>query len=179
MEKLNKKSIKAALQKMDELSLKSFELIIGGGAAMLYCYGSPLGTWDIDAIPKKISYPEIQDLIQQVSKQLHLPRDWLNTWYSSFTHTLPKEFLHRLKQIFKGKKLQAFALGPEDMLILKCCAHRAKDVSHARTLVQNHADSSMVMKHLEFLRKKRILPDDQAIEFLEDIMEECNIKHLK
>lgn len=177
MKKLNKTLIKAALQRLDELAFKPFELIIGGGAAMLYCYNSPLRTWDIDAIPKRITYPEIQTLIHQVAEQLHLPQDWLNTWYSSFTHTLPKDFAHRLKQIFKGKKLQGFVLGPEDMLILKCCAHRAKDISHARILVQNHADSAMVMKHLESLWKKKILPDEQALEFLEDIMEECNTEH--
>ena len=136
----NKKNILMALQKLDQLAPCSFEMIVGGGAAMMCAYGSPLSTADVDAVLKPIGISEIKKAVQKIAKELNLPVDWLNTWYSSFTHNLPLDFRDRLKELFKGKKMTAYALGAEDLLILKCCAHRAKDIGHARILIRKKAD---------------------------------------
>ena len=98
---------------------------------------------------------ELQPLIHKVAEDMGLPKDWLNTWYSSFTHTLPEDFPTRLRPLFKGSFLLAQALGPEDILVLKCCAHREKDLGHARFLIRKKANFEFVMNHLENLREKK------------------------
>ena len=172
MEKLNKKVVFKIFKKLDKLAPKPFKMIIGGGTAMLYAYGSPLQTFDIDAVLQNITLKEIEKIIHQISEDMNLPKDWLNSWYSSFTYTLPKDFFKRLKLIFKGSKMKAYALGAEDLLIMKCAAHRAKDTGHARILIRKKADYKFVLNHLEKLLEKDILPNSKPIEFLEEILDQ-------
>ncbi len=172
MKNLSKNRVFKALKRLDELAPHSFEMIIGGGVAMLCAYDSPLHTWDVDAILKHITLDKIKKSVLQVAKELNLPADWLNSWFSSFTHNLPSDFSKRLQLLFKGKKITAYALGKEDLLILKCCAHRPKDKGHARILIRKKANHHFVMKHLEQLLKKKLLPDTKPIEFLEDLLDE-------
>ncbi|MCZ0931814.1 MAG: DUF6036 family nucleotidyltransferase [Oligoflexia bacterium] len=167
----SKRSILTALKKLDQLAPRPFEMIVGGGAAMICAYESPLSTVDIDAVLKPVSINEIKPAVQKIAKDLNLPVDWLNTWYSSFTHNLPQDFRDRLHFIFKGKKIKAYALGAEDLLILKCCAHRTKDIGHARILIRKKANPVFVRNHLEKLMKKKLLQNNKAIEFLNDILD--------
>ena len=153
----NKSSILTALKKLDQLAPRPFEMIIGGGAAMICSYESPLSTADIDTVLKPVSINEIKPAVEKIATALNLPVDWLNTWYSSFTHNLPQDFKNRLHLIFKGKKIKAYTLGAEDLLILKCCAHRTKDIGHARILIRKKANPGFVRKHLEQLMNKKIL----------------------
>ena len=169
---LNKKIVLKALKRLDQLAPKPFKTIIGGGTAMLCAYDVPLHTVDVDAILQNITIEEIEKSIWQISKDMDLPKNWFNIWYSSFTYTLPADFSKRLKLIFKGKKIKVYALGPEDLLIMKCCAHRAKDVGHARTLIRKKANHEFVLKHLEQLLEKNILPNAKPIEFLEEIVDQ-------
>ena len=167
----NKKSILTALKKLNQLAPRPFEMIIGGGSAMICSYGSPLSTVDIDAVLNPISISDIKPAVQKIAKDLNLPADWLNTWYSSFTHNLPQNFKTRLNLIFKDKKITAYTLGAEDLLILKCCAHRTKDIGHARILIRKKANPFFVRQHLEQLLEKKLLQNNKAIEFLDDILE--------
>ena len=170
---LDKSTVLKALKRLDELSPFSFEMIIGGGVAMLCAYEIPLHTLDVDALLKKITLDQIKKEVAQVAQELNLPPDWINSWFASFTYTLPHDFSTRLQPLFKGDKITAQALGKEDLLILKCCAHRAKDKGHARILIRKGANHSFVMKHLEKLVEKKIIPDTtKSIEFLEDLLDE-------
>ena len=160
-----------ALNRLDELLTQPIELIVGGGAAMVCVYDFPLHTYDIDAVLKKTSLDEIKPLVHKVATEMGLPKDWLNTWYSTFTHNLPEDFNTRLQPFFKGRHILAQALGPEDILILKCCAHRKKDLGHVRFLIRKKTDYEFVINHLENLRGKKIIPNDDVIEFLEKALD--------
>ena len=118
---------------------------------------------------------QLKKITHQIAKERDLPGDWINSWYSGFTHNLPKNFGDRLELIFQGKKITAYALSAEDMLILKCCAHRPKDVSHARILIRKNPNHQFVRKHLKSLIKKKLLPDEKAVEFLDDILDRENV----
>lgn len=172
MKKLNKQNVLKALKSLDNLVSKPFEMIIGGGTAMLCAYDSPLQTFDVDVILKNTTMKEIEKAVWQVSEDMGLPKDWLNSWYAGFTHILPESFSKRLQLIFKGKKIKAYVLGMEDLLIMKCCAHRAKDIGHARILIRKKVDYEFVLNHLEKLTAKNILPNFKPIEFLEEILDQ-------
>ena len=160
-----------ALRRLDELLKKPVTLIAGGGGAMILAHGFPLATTDLDAVPKSIGPEEIDPFVKIIAKELELPGDWLNPYFSTFTHTLPADYGDRLINVFMGKQLTVLALGREDLLIMKCYAGRSKDIAHARALLQAGADTDFVESHLEILKKKRIPGSAAALDFLDDLMD--------
>ena len=168
-----------ALTRLDELlenlqSLKSrpeIQMIMGGGGAMILAHHFPLGTTDIDAIAKGIDLAELDQLVKQIASEQKIPTDWLNPYFSTFSHTLPSDYGTRLITVFQGKKLTVQALGREDMLIMKCFAHRQKDVGHARALLKLGVNLKLIENQFELLQKKGIQGANQALEFLDDILD--------
>jgi hypothetical protein len=169
-----------ALQRLDDYlnasddrgSQKSVELIVGGGSAMILAHHFPLATSDLDAIPRGgIEFQSLEKYIHLIAEELQLPKDWLNPYFSTFSHTLPSDYQTRLVNVFEGKVLTALALGKEEMLIMKCFAHRPKDVGHARALVRQKVNLELVENRLEELLDKRIPLAQKAIDFFQEICE--------
>lgn len=131
-----------------------------------------LSTHDLDALPKGISIEELDVLVKKVATENNLSGDWLNPYFSSFVHTLPNDYGARLIEILSVKNLRVLALGKEDLLIMKCFAHRPKDVGHALALIRQGADTAFVDDHIEKLIEKRIPDAKQALEFLEDLLDQ-------
>jgi hypothetical protein len=172
MEKpLSKAIFLKALKRLDELLPQKVKLVAGGGGAMILAHGFPLATADLDAIPITISPTEIDPFVKQVSREHGLAPDWLNPYFSTFTHTLPSDYGERLISVYKGPNLEVLALGREDLLIMKCFAARAKDVSHARALVKAGADLKYVERHIESLKKKKIFGAEKALAFLDELQD--------
>src|SRR5690606_12289492 len=110
--------MKSSLAKLDAHLTEPLTLIVGGGGAMILAHGYPLSTSDIDAVPKGMEISELDALVKKVAKENGLPPDWLNPYFSSFTHTLPSDYSDRLVEVFAGKHMKALALGKEEMLIM-------------------------------------------------------------
>lgn len=159
-----------ALKRLDQLVHEPTTLIAGGGGAMILAHNYPLATTDLDAVPKAASPDTIDPMVKQIAKEQSLPADWLNPYFSTFTHTLPSDYGSRLISVFKGENVEVLALGREDLLIMKCFAGRAKDVAHARALVKAGADTDFVERHIEQLKKKRIHGADKALDYLDEII---------
>lgn len=171
MDTLTSQNMKKGLHRLDELLPRAATLIIGGGGAMLLAYDFPLATADIDAVPKGLSIDELKPLIESIAKEFSFPADWLNPWFSSFTHVLPADYESRLVEVFAGRNLKVSALGKEDLLLMKCFAHRQKDVAHARALVRAGAQSEVVYKRIEELARRKIPGADEAADFLDEIVD--------
>jgi hypothetical protein len=171
MRDLTAQKMREGLAKLDEKLSSPVSLVVGGGGAMLLAYDFPLATSDIDAIPRGLSVEELQPKIEAVARELGFPLDWLNPWFSSFTHVLPRDFEVRLVTVFSGKNLRADALGREDLLLMKCFAHRQKDITHARALVKGGANVDVVYERIEELLKKKIPSAQAAREFLDEILD--------
>ena len=157
---------------MKQKHFKPMTLIMGGGGAMILAHGFPQGTTDIDAIPKGASPEILSDLIKEIAKELGIEPDWLNPYFATFSHTLPSDYQLRLKNVFTGDLLIVEALGKEEMLIMKCFAHRAKDRPHARALLKASVDLDLVFSRIEELKIKKIPGSEEAIAFLEEIQDE-------
>ena len=169
--------MKKALSRLDGLILETrpgadIQLIMGGGGAMILAHGFPLGTTDIDALPKGMTIAELDPLVKRVAEEQKIAHDWLNPYFSTFVHTLPSDLAIRLIEVFRGKRLVARALGKEEMLIMKCFAHRQKDVGHAKALIRGGAKLAAVELQLERLRKKGIPGSAEALDFLDDVLEQ-------
>ncbi len=145
-------------------------LIVGGGGAMILAHGFALATSDVDAVPRGMDLSQLDPLIKQVAAELSLEPDWLNPYFSTFAHTLPQDYGSRLIVVFSGKVLKAEALGKEEMLIMKCFAHRQKDVGHAKALIKKGANLPSVENHIESLLKKGIPGSQAALDFLDDVL---------
>ncbi len=163
--------MKEALTRLDELLSSEVTLMIGGGGAMLLAHGFPLATTDIDGIPKGIEVGALDVWVKQIAQENGLSPDWLNPYFSTFTHTLPADYGDRLVNVFSGGHLRVEALGKEDLLIMKCFAHRLKDVGHGRALIRLGADRKRVENHIEALQKKGIPGADKALEFLDELLD--------
>lgn len=171
MEKLDKRTMKLALEELDRRLKNPLLLIMGGGGAMVLAYQHPLATFDIDAIPKGLDILELDILVKSIAEKLKLPPQWLNPYFSTYAHTLPADYGHRLVEVLKGKWLTVRALGKEDLLIMKCFAHRQKDVGHARALLKKGVDLLLVENHIENLKKMGIPKSQEALDFLDDLKE--------
>ena len=163
--------MRLALTLLDALLPRSLTLIVGGGGAMLLAYGFPLATSDIDAVPKGLSEDELKPLIEKVADELNLSKDWLNSWFQTFTHVLPADYATRTVEVYSGTNLTARALGRDDLLLMKCFAHRTKDIPHARALVAGGANISFVYDRIDELRRQRIPLTDAAADFLDTIVD--------
>jgi len=171
---LQKEKMLEALNCLDLKLTQNVTLIVGGGSAMVLAHGFPLGTYDIDAVPKNMNLQEIDVQVKAVAKELNLPSDWLNPWFATFSHTLPQDYGNRLIEVFQGSHLNALALAKEEMLIMKCFAHRQKDVGHAKALIKKGVDIEKVKSHIEFLESKGISGASEALTFLEDIEDQLS-----
>ncbi|MEK7692447.1 MAG: DUF6036 family nucleotidyltransferase [Bdellovibrionota bacterium] len=162
-----------ALNRLDELVPDPTVFIMGGGGAMILAHGFPLGTTDIDAVPKGTTEIGTIDVyVKQIASEQNLPADWLNPYFSTFAHTLPSDYGSRLHSVLKGKKIEVLALGKEEMLIMKCYAARQKDVAHAKALMIGGADLKLVESQIENLKKKGIPLSDRALDFLDDVRDQ-------
>lgn len=183
--------MKQALTRLDELldenwkenwkeSWKSqngtpgIQLIVGGGGAMILAHGFPLGTTDIDAIPKGLEIAQLDPFVKKVSQERRIAPDWLNPYFSTFAHTLPPDYGDRLIEVFRGRRIVARALGKEEMLIMKCFAHRQKDVGHAKALIRGGARVKKVETQLDSLQKKGISGAREALDFLDDVLDQLD-----
>ena len=166
---LTKEVMKRALNRLDELIGEQTTLIMGGGGAMILAHGFPKGTTDIDAVPKGKDPSSLEKWVKQIAEEQKIPHDWLNPYFSTFVHCLPSDYGQRLIEVFKGSKLSVQALGLEEMLLMKCFAHRQKDIPHAKALLIAGADIGFVEARIEELLKKRIPKSQEALDFLQDV----------
>ena len=171
METLTAKKMKEAFRQLDGLIPKRVSLLVGGGGAMLLAYDYPLSTTDVDAIPKGMSMEELKPLIEKIAADLSLAPDWLNPWFGSFTHVLRPDYDGYVVEVFQGRRLRVVALGKEDLLLMKCFAHREKDIRHARALVRAGAKISEVEKRIAQLVKAKVPGTAEAADFLDQIMD--------
>jgi hypothetical protein len=170
---LSLEKMKSALHRLDTLLAGApCRLIVGGGGAMLLAHRFPLATTDIDAIPVGLTIADLDPHIKQIAKEQGLPGDWLNPYFSTYAHTLPQDYGSRLIEVLKGKNLTVQCLGPEEMLIMKCFAHREKDVGHGLALIKNGADVKFVETHIESLATKKVRGVEEALDFLDNLSEQ-------
>jgi predicted nucleotidyltransferase len=167
---------RVALEKLDALLDRDVHLVIGGGGAMILAYGIPLRTEDVDAFPRRSGdLRAIQDRAREVASELDIVPDWLNQHFETFVHVLPSDYAARLRRVLDGKHLKVDALGPEDLLIMKCMAGRDKDRPHARRLLREATDLALVDRHLSELAERRIPKAEQACEFFDALKEEAGL----
>jgi hypothetical protein len=121
---MNKSTILHALQHLGELAQGEgvrLEISIYGGAAFLLAYNSREATKDIDALlhPKEIG----ERLVHQVTRDLDLPSDWLNSDVSQFVS--PNiESKRRLAEIEEATGLIVHVPSAEYLLAMKALACR-------------------------------------------------------
>ena len=163
-----------ALSLLDKKITVKANLLLGGGGAMVLAHGFPLATQDLDALFYKSSVTEadLAKEIHAVADEVKIPKDWLNSYFQTFLYTLPKDYEARLKTVFDGKHLKVLALSLTDLLILKCFAGREKDIPHARALIRKGADTAFVKRHILSLQEQHIPKSEQALDFLNDLLDE-------
>lgn len=160
-----------AFASLDAHLLEPVRLVLGGGTAMILAHGHLVATSDADVFPTRGSLNELDPHAKAVAKELDLEPDWLNPWFTTFTHVLPGDYGSRLVTVFEGKKLKVDALGAEDLLVMKCFAGRDKDRPHTIRLLKQAKDLDLVDRHLSHLIDKRIPGAQKAADLFDDLRE--------
>lgn len=160
-----------AFAALDARLREPVRLVLGGGTAMILAHGHPIATSDADAFPVRGTLSEIAPYASAVAKELDLEPDWLNPWFTTFTHVLPSDYASRLVRVFTGSKLEVDALGAEDLLVMKCFAGRDKDRPHILRLLKQANDLDLVDRHLSTLIDKRIQHAQRAADLFDDLRE--------
>jgi hypothetical protein len=168
--KLTRERILSAFAALDARLTQELHLVVGGGGAMLVAYQFPLATEDVDAFSREKNLPQLTEHIERVGADQGLASDWLNPFFSTFTHVLPQDYSKRLRRIFEGKKLFVDALGPEDLFIMKCFAGRDKDIPHAKALLKVKGfDLGIAEDRIQELIDKKIPGAMKARNFLDEV----------
>jgi len=163
-----------ALRRLDSEMDTSARLIVGGGAAMVLAYDHPLATQDVDAFAARggLRMADLDRMAKRVAAEIHIAPDWLNSHFETFTGVLPDDYAERLRNVYQGEHLQVDALGPEDLLVMKCFAGRDKDRPHARRLLRIARDLRIVDQHLSALVDRRYPKADQAADYFDDLRDD-------
>lgn len=166
-----------AFKRLDQLILKPARIIIGGGAAMMAAYQIPISTQDVDGVPDRgsMELSEFKKEVRRVGKELGLPPDWLNDYFSTFLFVLPSDYGSRLVTLYRGLKIEVCALGKEELVIMKLFAGREKDLPHARVLMKKGADLKIVDLRLDELVEKRIPGAQKAADLFSDLCDELGV----
>ncbi len=161
----------AAFAGLDARLPEPTRLVLGGGTAMILAHGHPVATSDADVFPARGTLADLDPYAKAVAAELDLEPDWLNPWFTTFTHVLPADYASRLITVFDGAKLRVDALGAEDLLIMKCFAGRDKDRPHTIRLLKQARDLDLVDRHLSLLGDKRIPGAEKAADLFDDLRE--------
>jgi hypothetical protein len=171
---LDDERMRAALARLDRTIDRAAHVVVGGGAAMILAYRHPLATADVDAFAAKGS-PRVADLdaaAKRVAAELDIEPDWLNAHFETYTGVLPADYGSRLRRVLDGERLTVDALGPEDLLVMKCFAGRDKDRPHARRLLRVATDLSIVDRQLALLAERRYPGAARAADWFDDLRDE-------
>ncbi len=174
---LDAKRMRRALALLDARMQQPARLVVGGGAAMVLAYDHPLATQDVDAFAARggLRVAELDALAKQVAEQLGIEPDWLNAHFETFTGVLADDYATRLRSVYRGRQLQVDALGPEDLLVMKCFAGRDKDRPHARKLLRLAADLGIVDRQLAQLVSRRYPGAQKAADYFDDLRDEADL----
>lgn len=164
-----------ALTRLDELLFNDggnpLTLVIGGGGSMILNFNYHGSTVDIDAVPLNTNFDDLKPYMEQVAWELKIAGDWLNPYYQAFTHYLPADAKDRMKTVMKGHVIEVKSLGPEDVLIMKLMAGRAKDYSHIQHLLKLKPKLKIVENRLTELIKIHPKIAEKALDRLDDLTE--------
>jgi predicted nucleotidyltransferase len=168
---LDADTMRKAFQLVDSELKNKARFIVGGGAAMTLAYSHPLATHDVDAFAARggLSIADVDALAKKIATRLGIAGDWLNSHFDTYTIVLPSDYATRLRRVFNGKQLTVDALGPEDLLIMKCFAARAKDRPHAAALFRHISNFDIVDKQLDLLLQKRYPKAQEAADYFDQL----------
>ena len=141
---------------------------------MVLAYDHPLATQDVDAFAAQggLRMADLDQMAKVVAAEIDIEPDWLNSHFETFTGVLPDDYSSRLRTVYEGGHLQVDALGPEDLLIMKCFAGRDKDRPHARRLIHIADDLDIVDRHLSALVERRYAKAEQAADYFDDLRDD-------
>lgn len=170
--------MREAFEHLDRRLEAPARLVIGGGAAMVLAYDHPLDTQDVDAFTAKggLRLADLDAAAKAVAAELDIEPDWLNPYFETYTHVLPADYAARLRRVFAGAHLSVDALGPEDLMVMKCFAGRDKDLPHARALIRRAGfDVGLVDRHLSELAARRHPKAERAADYFDDLRDELGL----
>lgn len=160
---ITKEQLTKALNRLNELlheRHEKIELVVVGGAISVLFFENRSGTKDVDTVYPPGKEQLMEELIQKVATEQHLPNDWMNSSVKFFGVQTKSQII-----IFQKENLILYAAEWEEMLGMKLSgAFRGnKDIDDAMEILRQIGNKSKyetlekVMKYKNFTPK---IPDD-------------------
>lgn len=132
-------------------------LIVGGAAALLT--GQLPDVWttaDVDLIHCRL--PEDRDAVLeaagQVAEDPAFSGSWLSDFSGIFIWTLPDGWEHRRVLVGTYGRLSVWAVGRQDLMVMKFAAHRTRDLEHLAQLKPTKSELVICDQVLESLGER-------------------------
>jgi len=169
--------LRSAFEALDRHAPSATHLVIGGGAAMVAAYDYRPSTRDVvdaTSVGGGLGLADLDAAAKRVARELDLEPDWLNPYFEVYTSVLPPDYGTRLVRVYEGERLRVDALGPEDLLLVKCFAGRDRDRPHLRKLLRLAKDLAVVERRLTELGERGVMGASRAADVFDDLRDEMD-----
>lgn len=155
---MNRQEIVQALKQLGKKLEVDVEITVAGGAALLMAFDLDRGTVDVDAVEAIPGLDEsFRRAVREVADELELAPTWLNDSVKGYREVLASGYRERRRHLGDFNRLQVYALGRRDLILLKLFAMRAQDIEDLRSLEPTENEIEFVRENLE--RLSRVRPD--------------------
>jgi hypothetical protein len=120
-------------------------IVLAGGSALLLSGQVERTTNDGDVVVATPPLAELAGEIAAVQTDLALPADWLNDRAGRFADFLADDYEARLVPVGRFGRLDAYALGRLDLILMKVLALRAQDQDDLWALAPTDAEWAQVV----------------------------------
>lgn len=160
---ITKEQLTDALTRLDELLRERhemIELVVVGGAISVLFFENRAGTKDVDTVFPPGKEHVLEELIQHVATEQHLPHDWMNSSVTFFGIHTKSDLI-----IFQRENLILYTAEWEEMLGMKLSGafRGSKDIDDAmeilRRIGKTHKDETL-KKVLKYKNFTPYIPDD-------------------
>jgi hypothetical protein len=150
------------------------ELTIVGGSAGVLTGELPgtVTTGDVDVMTllPPTDLDRVQDAAADVTKELRLPANWLNTDAGLYREGLPPGWEFRRIDVGHFDSLHVWSIGRLDLIVMKFYAHRPHDLEHL-TLLNVTDDEKQKAKILLDQLESQSVVDEGKIQMARNVIE--------
>lgn len=144
-----------ALEQLGERVPPGSEIVLAGGAALIFAGYIERGTQDGDVVHSEPRFAELGDLIIGVAEERNLPTGWLNDGVKAWSDVLPSDFGVRLEEVDTFGNLRVRRLGRLDLLVMKFFALRDEDLEDIEQMVPTDEEIEFVRNQLDRIARTR------------------------
>ncbi len=152
-DELSADDIHRALATLGRHCRSDTRIILAGSVALMLQQQLRRVTKDGDVIEAHPDFGTLRDALRSVAAQEGIPDHWLNDSARAYLEVLPPDFRTRLRELGPFGRLRVALVSRRDAIVMKCFAHRAKDLLDLQEMAPTAKEIGFVLEHVARLRQ--------------------------